>query len=93
MDLNPSMRWALRRIGEVIDTFAAGRGWGRDDYRWFYTVNPDWGFINVILLAGGFEMFLAAPCRPFRLSDFAVSGQVRRDGFEGHPAVVCDGPR
>ena len=56
-------------------------------------VGGDQGDLVVeVLLAGGFEVFLAAPCGPFRLSDCAVTGQVRCDRFEGNGAVACDGP-
>jgi hypothetical protein len=46
-----------------------------------------------VLLADRFEVLLAAPGGPFRLSDCAVTGEVRCDGLEGDAAVARDGPR
>lgn len=57
-------------------------------------VGGDQGDLVVeVLLAGGFEVLLAALGGPFRLCDCAVTGEVRFDGFEGDAAVACDGAR
>ncbi len=45
-----------------------------------------------VLLAGRIEVFLAAPCGPFRLCDCAVTDEVWCDGFEGDAAVAGDSP-
>lgn len=44
------------------------------------------------LFAGGFEVFLASPCGPFRLCYCAVAGEVWSDVFEVDTAVSGDGP-
>jgi hypothetical protein len=56
-------------------------------------VGDDQGDLVVeVLLACEFEVFLAAPCGPFRLCDCAVADEVRCGGFEGDAAVARDGP-
>ena len=55
MALDPLMRRAVRLIAGAIEKYAADRGWGPADYRWFYRTNPDWGLVGVILVAEGFE--------------------------------------
>jgi hypothetical protein len=56
-------------------------------------VRRDQGDLVVeIRFAGGFEVFLAASCGPFRLCDCAIAGQVWCDRFESDAAVAGDGP-
>ena len=38
-------------------------------------------------------MLLATPCRPFRLCDGFITGEMWCNGFEGDAAVAGDGPR
>jgi hypothetical protein len=72
---------------------------GDNSFRWAMLLDErrieathDQGHLLVeVLLAGGFEMFLAAPCGPFCLCDCAVTGQVCCDRFEGDAAVAGAG--
>ncbi len=48
------MRRAVRRIAQAFRDFAASQGWGPDDYRLLFSVNEDWGQVQVIFVAAAF---------------------------------------
>jgi hypothetical protein len=55
MALEPTMKYAVRRIAEAFRAYAAAQEWRHDEYRILVEVNKDWGRIHVVFVAPRFQ--------------------------------------
>jgi hypothetical protein len=53
MALSRVMRYAVKRLTESLQNYAAEHGW--KDYRLFFRLNEDWGAIHIIVVTDSFK--------------------------------------